>query len=170
MDKTQEEKFEKFYDDEGQYFTFNESAKKVWQACLEANGIVEKPRIPKWSSSAPEWVIDMMRTGNPVRCKVWDDISPGSETDVYVTGYDIKAVKPYCDEFETTWQHAEPIPAWKPKDGEQVIFAKPEDDTVLLGVYYKGEIHCGDLYYTADGMRYAELDIAKLGKPWSEIS
>lgn len=61
------------------------------------------------------------------------------------------------------------VPAWVPKDWEPVIFAKPEDDTTLHGVYFGGEIHYGDLYYTARGMRYTKFDPAKIGRPWSEI-
>ncbi len=62
-----------------------------------------------------------------------------------------------------------PTPAWVPQDWEPVIFAKPEDDTTLHGVYFKGEIHFGDIYYTASGMRYAKFDASKIGKPWDEI-
>lgn len=153
MNKEQEAKFDQAFDHGDKFSQIMAAAHEGWRMCLEANGIGEEHRIPDGY------------------------FKPGEEVEIRDKGSDGDFM---CAEIVVLNKDAIPvnhnrieirrIPAWKPKDWEHVIFAKPEDDTVLLGVYYKGEIHYGDLYYTADGIRYAELDVSKLGKPWSKIS
>jgi len=146
-----------------------EHAAKAILEWLEANG------IGFTESSAPAWVIYMMRTGKPVRCEVAND-EEELERKCYVTGYDIKAVDSFSDEYGTTWKYARPIPAWKPQDGEAVFFqcdtvghvGRVIENIVNDGFYYGLRASDGE-YLTRSIAGVKPFDASKIGKPWSEI-
>ena len=165
MNKEQEAKFDEWYEAEGQYFTFRISAEKSWSACLDSNGIGDTT-----VSAAPEWVIDMMRTGKPVRCKVWDDGM--IERDHRIIGYRVVGEKPYIDNMSASWDHAEPISAWRPKDGEVVLY-NAGTDIAGIGTYIKGRVYHGnnsfDVVRSGARLKPFNGDESKIGTSWSEI-
>lgn len=138
-----------------------------WIDCLDANGISDTTE-----SAAPAWVIDMMRTGKPVRCKVWDD-DAGAGQHSAVDGYCLCTggrEYRYEDTDGTPWKHAEPIHAWKPKDGEAVltrVFDKAE-----VGAFKDGHICIRDTKHRIEevGMDAIKpFNYSNVGRPWSEI-
>lgn len=171
MKKEQEAKFEKYFISPSPHFNSLEDHERwVWDACCRANGIGEDPCEPS-EHGAPEWVIKMIRAGKPVRCKVSNDEGiPDDE--VFITGYDIKSSRPYCDKNENTWKYAEPISAWKPKDGEAVLYNNT--GIALPGVYWGGSIMHGvgsttPMMNTPITQICIPYDESKRGNPWSEI-
>ena len=167
MTKEQEEKFENWrMDNESTYPPYNRVAREAWEACTKANGIGEDMKGKDDESVAPQWVIDMIRTGKPVRCKVWDGIEEVDKK-VFVTGYDVKDIHPFCDEYGTTWHHAEPIPAWKPKDGEAVL--TPVVGRSEIGYIKGGFMLVRGMTIPIEQAEMKPLDVDKLGDKWSEI-
>ena len=149
------------------------SCKTAWIACLEANGIGEDVKGKDDEAAAPQWVIDMMRTGKPVRCRVWDEDEKGGGESL-VDGYCLCSgggEYRYEDTMGTPWKHAEPIPAWKPKDGESVLFC--DDDNhgramagfIRNGILYARGLMCADWEKRE---KVKPFDASKIGKPWSE--
>ena len=144
------------------------SCKTAWIACLEANGIGEDVKGKDDEAAAPQWVIDMIRTGNPVRCKVWNGPEYTGDT-TFIDGYRIGAQYPFLG--VQRWQYAEPIPAWKPKDGESVLFC--DDDNhgramagfIRNGILYARGLMCADWEKRE---KVKPFDASKIGKPWSE--
>ena len=132
--------------------------------------------------SAPDWVIEMMKTGKPVKC-----IVNGKYEDV-ITGYDIVSRNPYksCKRWlseslgreqqdETYYNTAKPITEWKPQIGD-AVFANYQTrvfiGTIIHNEYpfiaWKVKEQSGRIY------SYGKADIkpfdaSKIGKPWSEI-
>lgn len=179
MNKKQEAKFEALW---SQDITYGENDKPVARCYYEAglrdaNGIVEEPMrsmqsesYPK-DNSAPEWVIDMIRTGNPVQCKVWDDCKEHASYDD-ISGYDLSSNYPFKGENQE-WKHAEPIHAWKPKDGEAVFIRTGRSDNIGQVISGDGETY---KILRQDGTteRWAlsslkPFDASKISNPWSEI-
>jgi hypothetical protein len=146
-----------------------------WEDCLRANGI--NTEDPMETNGAPEWVIEMFRTGKPIACRVCD--ANGKGKDAYIMGYTVGAF-PYRDTSGTHWEHAEPIPAWTPKEGE-AVFALDGRDRIHVGKIttthplgwdeeYRYGVTCQDGEYSL--WRFNNLkpfDASKIGKPWSEL-
>ena len=165
MTPEQEEKCVKFWGSSKANNISLETCRRVWRACLEANGIGEDVKGKDDGSAAPQWVIDMIRTGKPVWCRVWDDEYEGEVR--VIQGYILDAVYSYQDEFCVQWKYAEPIPAWKPKDGEAVL-------TRVMDHAEAGYVKGGYLYVRSHRIPMEEaeckpFDESRLGWLWSEI-
>lgn len=177
MNKKQEDKLEYgylFYSDkdlrEGEKSVFRAG----YEACLESNGIGEETQEPS-EHGAPEWVIDMIRSGKPVRCKVWDDDEKTSEIamiDCYCMcngGGEFR----YSDVMGEPWKHAEPIPAWEPKDGEAVFarhgagYIVGRVERVIMDVAHIHDTEGRTFTYNVHDLK--PFDASKIGKPWSEL-
>lgn len=126
---------------------------------------------------APAWVVEMMRTGQPVLCRVGRNIVPyrlllmkTEFKSIHVTGYDLKS-RFFIDIDGQHWDHAEPLSSWTPKEGEAVLYCYYDDDgdpVGCLGVFSGGKIYHGTRVISVDvGMK--PFDAYKIGKPWSEI-
>ena len=154
------------------------SCKTAWIACLEANGIGEDVKGKDDEAAAPQWVIDMMRTGKPVRCRVWDEDEKGGGESL-VDGYCLCSgggEYRYEDTMGTPWKHAEPIPAWKPKEGEAVFVVRGEDTDVSVcrfshidekGIWRVVTVKGQEQGFTDSLVK--PFDASKIGKPWSEV-
>lgn len=162
MTPEQEEKFKNWY-----YQPWDKSPTsqadgyaKCWQACLEANGIGEDVK------------------GNPYRDKVdapafmptIDWASHPWATEVRIA-YCSESMRPdrIGDRIMTIKR---PVPAWKPKDGEAVLFC--DDDNhgramagfIRNGILYARGLMCADWEKRE---KVKPFDASKIGKPWSEI-
>lgn len=208
MDKKQGEKFEDFYKHTGYSLGSKSYERIVWQACLEANGIggdgrsmdteqssriVDKDKESNLADSngAPEWVIDIMRTGKPVRCYVQryskDEGSLAFTRGRFkVTGYSIhkgfRAAGEWWDEAipedkadTEKFKDKRPIPAWKPQDGE-AVFVRQRDHVgapweIAYGTFSDGKVYFGRHCMSAGllCLKPFDGDYSKIGKPWSEI-
>jgi hypothetical protein len=64
------------------------------------------------------------------------------------------------------------IPAWKPKEGEAVMFPWYTDENTRVwcaGTYHNGMIYFGDDYSSAAVEHCRPFSAEKIGKPWDEI-
>lgn len=199
MNKGQEEKLNDAYRKRNFNFLTSISSlnywKEAWQACLEANKIESteqafatdaerddwirlhvEPSLSSRSkpSAVPPWVMEMFRTGKPVRCTVWDDPNVGH--DRLVNGYHKGASHPFMTEGVASrgyWKHAEPIPVpkWVPKEGEPCLFCD-DDGRGMAGFIYNGHLYARGLMW-ADWKKNPSdvkpFDPAKIGLPWDQI-
>jgi hypothetical protein len=169
MNKEQEYKFEKWW---GPAITGEVQAREAWEACLTANGINTEEPVNDETTAAPEWVIEMMRTGKAVRCRAWED--GGLIFFRVIVGFCFDVEYSFYDDHGSTWKHAEPIPAWHPKDGEAVFYQC--DSIAHIGKMvtkesdgnYSIRIVNGDIAIR-DPMAVKPFDASKIGQPWSEI-
>jgi len=170
MNKEQEGKFERWNDSVlGQPNSDYIMKKMAWAACLVANGINTEEPVKDKTTAVPECVIEMMRTGKAVPCVAWS-IDTNKQY-VQITGYDINDEFPFIGVDENgsynRWEHAEPIPAWQPQDGEAVL-------TPVMGYAEIGYVRSGNVLVRTHKMPIEEaeckpLDESKLGWLWSEI-
>jgi len=171
MNKEQDAKYRNFMDNLTRSACH---AKDIWIGCCAANGINTEEPVKDETTAAPEWVIEMMRTGKAVRCKVWDT-NESNKAEHLIIGYLTNYPLPYFCDQGTAWKHAEPIPAWRPQDGEAVLFRHRENVGCewesSLGTFSKGKIYFGNHKVTAMLLVFKEFDgdFSKIGKPWSEI-
>jgi hypothetical protein len=174
MNKEQEAKFEAF-----DAMTMPQSKnpkddrRRIWQACCNANGI--NTEEPMETNAAPEWVIEMMRMGKAVRCNVGEGELP-SPIEVDIIGYRIKEKARYRSTTGTWWEHAEPIPAWQPQDGEAVFVLKGTDWDVHVARFSHVDEYNMIRVIMREGNEHGfsrslvkPFDASKIGKPWSEI-
>lgn len=160
MDKTQEEKFREFNDEQEKndgtlHSVFNCVRRNAWQACLEANGIGEEP------SSIEPTVIEV---GGYFKID-WNSRPWASEVRVAYAKKDTPPDK-ICDLIVTI---PRPVPVWAPQDGEAVLF---EDDGRAMAGFIKNGILYARGFMCSDwkkNKRVAIFDASKIGKPWSEI-
>jgi len=168
MNKEQEAKFEKWYCNPNYRFISQDVARALWDLAHTVESI--NTEEPMETPAAPEWVIDMMLRGKPVRCKVWDGENDDPQ-DVLIVGYVLSSCI-YYDDQERSWKHAEPLPYWKPKEGEAVLYCGP-DERAVAGVYSAGPIFECVHHSNMNGMARLSwmrpFDASKIGKPWSEI-
>jgi hypothetical protein len=124
---------------------------------------------PMETTAAPEWVIEMMRTGKEVRCKVWDT-NKSNKAEHLIIGYLTNYPLPYFCDQGTAWKHAEPISSWQPKDGDAVIYRTGIGNTAS-GIFKRGRIYSGENSYDAENARMLpfENNESKVGHTWSEI-
>lgn len=123
-----------------------------YEACLEANGIGED--------------IGRYRIG---------DVGEGN-TDEGWTRARICAIADRKNGFTiiTKPEDFRPIPAWKPQDGEAVIFtvSKPgfmDPDYTMAGVYNDGYVVSGIRKYEASYLTIKPFDSSKIGIPSGEL-
>jgi hypothetical protein len=130
-------------------------------------------------SSAPEWVIEMMKTGKAVRCTI--DGKHSRE----ITGYDIRSSHPFkscmrwydsvrCQhhEDETYYSKAEPIPAWTPKVGDAVFVRASQDNIAVVSAIMSEKVNVIRQNGDREGWVKRSLkpfDASKIGLPWDEI-
>lgn len=171
MDKTQEEKFEEWYDRD-RHFLNKEVMKSVWEACLEANGIGEdysnppnkpcghesdKPCDCELNREEPRIPDGYFKIGEKIECKT--RIHDWQEGVVVAT----------CKSLQTELpEHVRRIPAWVPKDGEAVLYHHPKGISVA-GVYSDGRVYYDETYGAASKEDMRPFNASKIGKPWSEI-
>jgi hypothetical protein len=153
----------------------------IWKGCCKANGI--NTEEPMETNGAPEWVIEIMRTGKSVRCKVWDGHIKYGFGYAYITGYDINEFASFIgysdNENESgsydRWIHAVPILAWTPKEGEAVFCfgdktgitiekVRMVADNLVWTINLKGEAS-----RSWDYDRVKPFDASNIGKTWSDI-
>jgi hypothetical protein len=124
--------------------------------------------------SAPDWVIEMMKTGKPVKCNVQNNIYKSIEN---IVGYDIKN-KLYIAENGLKWINAEPITEWKPQIGE-AVFARYKGlegkYITVIGRVYKIKddwyhIKSVDDFNVFTVIAYIKpFNASSIGKKWEEI-
>jgi hypothetical protein len=118
---------------------------------------------------APDWVIEMMKTGEPVRCKCRADNQANYE-ELMVCGYDISPGAKYRTIGGRWWPHAEPLPKWQPKDGEAVLFGCSfMGKSTYAGVYFDGVVYFRDGNMAAADCTFIPFNASQAGKPWSEV-
>lgn len=147
MDKTQEEKFEDWFYSE-RHRGDEEYHRKVWEACLEANGIGEEPTDDKRYriGEAIEYLLDNQEGWKRGHVGI---IPPGIA--------------------EANFNDYRRIPAWNPKYGEAVLFYTRDPGCTLVGVYARGAIHAKDTSWPLEDCHYSPFDVDGHGKPWGEI-
>lgn len=152
MDKTQEEKFQKWF---GSAATldrrFSETARSAWDACLEANVIGGEPRIPDWYFKIGEDVEVQGDSGQWNKASI--GLIYGEQSKKYSENANIRR-----------------IAAWKPKEGEVVlvrVFDVAEIGYVKEGfLWYRGD-KCLVVSVGTDEVK--PFDAYKVGKLWSDI-
>jgi hypothetical protein len=153
MTKDQEEKFEEFYSNVGRAMGLKSGCMKIWQACLEANGIGEPPDCA--NIAIPE---GFFRIGEEVDARGTGNLWYSGKVGVLLEkgGF-------YSSNIEVRLK-----PAWKPKDGEAVL-------TRVMDRAEVGYVSKGFLYVRGNRMPieqvedFVPFDDDKIGKPWSKI-
>jgi len=176
MNKEQEAKFEEFDEKTVPVFSGNKKNERkwIWQACCKANGINTEEPVKDETIAAPEWVIEMMRTGRAVRCRAVNQTTNATMT---INGYQLDSTYPYLGYDDSgeydTWADVEPLPAWKPKDGEAVFagygngYVVGRIERIVLDVAHVHDTNCRTFTYNIKDLK--PFDASKIGKPWIEI-
>lgn len=162
MNKEQEAKFREFNDEQEKYdgtlhAAFNCVRRNAWQACLEANGIGEDPRIPDGYFKPGEDIEVQGDSG------LWHKASIG-------------IVYGRLEKSAAENANLRRIPEWNPRDDE-VVFLKYAIDTDIAVI---GRVTGSDGHFfktidqngQTDGYpieRIKPFDSSAIGKTWSEI-
>lgn len=181
MNKTQEEKFEKWFL-QGDLLEDRRIALNAWQACLEANGIGEDYSKPPKAPCGHD-------ADKPCDCELNRE-EPRIPEGYFKIGEKLRFRKKGREEWSngTVYIHAQlasesywgddieaiRIPSWNPKDGEAVFVnliegiqvakvLSADDGNVVQVLFSQGERRAVEL------ARLKPLDASKIGKPWSEI-
>lgn len=175
MDKTQEEKFEKFYaEDPLAVSGIKENQRIGWSACLEANGIggdySNPPNKPCGHDVDKPCECELHREDPRIPegyFKIGEKVEARDRTHKWVRGKIGLGCGVFLDDATTEVRR---IPAWVPKEGESVLFENCVFKSAV-GVYVKGSIYLGRTKQDASKMKLKQFDgdESKIGKPWSEI-
>lgn len=124
---------------------------------------------------APDWVIEMMKTGKPVKCMVRTDIG---DKEIDIVGYSVSPREKYIATNGAEYTYAEPVTEWKPKQGD-VVFAniwhggtEMKVHKVVIQEINDTNVECFEttpMTVKVSRSSIKPFDASKIGNPWDEI-
>ena len=184
MTPEQEEKFEAFYSEVGRAMGLKSGCLRIWQACLEANGIGEDGRRMDMFQGCRHHTGETAgSTSGPNGYPRTSNINPYDKVDApdFMPPIDWES-RPWATEVRIAYCSASmgpdrigdrimtikrPLPSWKPKDGEAVL-------TRVMDHAEAGYVKGGYLYVRSHRIPMEEaeckpFDESRLGWLWREI-
>jgi hypothetical protein len=150
MTPEQEEACAKFWESSKANNISLETCRRVWQACLEANEIGEIPD-------------GYFRIGEEVECRGAGGLWYSGKVGVVIGKTQVAVA-------ENTQVRRKP--AWKPQDGEAVLFCDDDNNGRAMagfirnGILYARGLMCADWEKRE---KVKPFDASKIGKLWNEI-